>query len=99
MITNKRDEQAQGGWEAYYGPNLGYVQEQYERYVNDPESVDETYRKVFQLWGAPPMASAELEPAAAPKSVALDGNRFKIDLAPRVIARALLTLGEEYAGL
>ncbi|PQP85845.1 2-oxoglutarate dehydrogenase E1 component [Paenibacillus sp. AR247] len=77
MITNKRDEQAQGAWESYYGPNLGYVQEQYERYVNDPESVDETYRKVFQLWGAPPMASAELEPAAAPKSVALDGNLLK----------------------
>ncbi|MGG4044814.1 2-oxoglutarate dehydrogenase E1 component [Paenibacillus favisporus] len=77
MITNKRDEQAQGAWESYYGPNLGYVQEQYERYVNDPESVDETYRKVFQLWGAPPMASAELEPVAAPKSVALDGNLLK----------------------
>ncbi|OZB96290.1 2-oxoglutarate dehydrogenase E1 component [Paenibacillus sp. XY044] len=77
MITNKRDEQTQGAWESYYGPNLGYVQEQYERYANDPESVDETYRKVFQLWGAPPMASAVLEPAAAPKSVALDGNLLK----------------------
>ncbi|MEK4356567.1 2-oxoglutarate dehydrogenase E1 component [Paenibacillus sp. FSL M7-1455] len=65
MITNKSDTQTQGAWESYYGPNLGYVQEQYERYVNDPESVDETYRKVFETWGAPPMASAQTAPVSA----------------------------------
>jgi xanthine dehydrogenase YagS FAD-binding subunit len=36
---------------------------------------------------------------AVEDAIAFDGNRFKIDLAPRVIARALLTIGEEYAGL
>jgi xanthine dehydrogenase YagS FAD-binding subunit len=34
---------------------------------------------------------------AVEDAVAYEDNRFKIDLVPRVIARALLTLGEEYA--
>ncbi|TMV46934.1 2-oxoglutarate dehydrogenase E1 component [Paenibacillus mesophilus] len=41
-------------WRKYYGPNLGYVQEQYERYAIDPESVDASFRELFQRLGAPP---------------------------------------------
>lgn len=41
-------------WRTYYGPNLGYVQEQYERYAADPESVDRTFRDLFERLGAPP---------------------------------------------
>ncbi|MDR0267351.1 MAG: 2-oxoglutarate dehydrogenase E1 component [Paenibacillus sp.] len=78
MITDKKDMQTQGAWESYYGPNLGYVQEQYERYVKDPESVDETFRKVFQLWGAPPMATTQLTPVSgAPANVQLNAELLK----------------------
>lgn len=42
-------------WRTYYGPNLGYVQEQYERYAADPESVDRSFRELFESWGAPPL--------------------------------------------
>ncbi|GGG14938.1 2-oxoglutarate dehydrogenase E1 component [Paenibacillus abyssi] len=41
-------------WQTYYGPNLGYVQEQYERYVNDNTSVDREFQVLFEQWGAPP---------------------------------------------
>ena len=37
----------------FYGPNLGYVLELYEKYVKDPESVDEETRSYFQQWGDP----------------------------------------------
>lgn len=40
-------------WESYYGPNLGYVQEQYELYKQDPNSVDEGYRELFERYGEP----------------------------------------------
>ncbi|MGE6226917.1 2-oxoglutarate dehydrogenase E1 component [Paenibacillus chitinolyticus] len=41
-------------WESYYGPNLGYIQEKYEQYLNDPDSVEAAYRDLFARFGAPP---------------------------------------------
>jgi 2-oxoglutarate dehydrogenase E1 component len=37
----------------FYGPNLGYVLELYERYREDPESVDERTREFFETWSPP----------------------------------------------
>ena len=37
----------------FYGPNLGYVLELYERYREDPESVDEQSREFFEGWKPP----------------------------------------------
>ena len=34
----------------FHGPNLGYVQELYQRYLNDPNSVDEATRRLFKRW-------------------------------------------------
>ncbi len=41
----------------FYGPNLGYVLELYERYREDPESVDERTRDFFDSW-----SPAKVEP-------------------------------------
>lgn len=53
-------------WSNYYGPNLGYVQEQYEQYLLNPESVNSTFRELFATWGAPPSGTVN---AAAASSV------------------------------
>src|ERR671920_867758 len=37
----------------FYGPNLGYVLELYERYIEDPGSVDERARSFFENWSPP----------------------------------------------
>nr|WP_233451977.1 2-oxoglutarate dehydrogenase E1 component [Rubrobacter xylanophilus] len=37
----------------FYGPNLGYVLELYERYREDPSSVDEESRRFFERWSPP----------------------------------------------
>src|SRR4028119_429730 len=37
----------------FYGPNLGYVLELYERYREDPASVDEGAREFFESWSPP----------------------------------------------
>jgi 2-oxoglutarate dehydrogenase E1 component len=34
----------------FHGPNLGYVLELYERYQNNPDSVDEAARALFRQW-------------------------------------------------
>src|SRR5438045_18808 len=44
----------------FYGPNAGYVLELYERYLQDPASVDAATRAIFDTW------SLEKPPAAAP---------------------------------
>jgi len=48
------DERKLSPWQSYYGPNLGYVQEQYERFLEDPSSVNDEDRELFERWGAPP---------------------------------------------
>lgn len=40
-------------WENLTGPNLGYVLDMYEEYLNDPSSVDEELRQLFETWGPP----------------------------------------------
>jgi 2-oxoglutarate dehydrogenase E1 component len=34
----------------FHGPNLGYILELYEQYRNDPNSVDESTRRLFEQW-------------------------------------------------
>ena len=36
--------------ETFYGPNAGYVQELYERYLQNPANVDPQTRAVFDSW-------------------------------------------------
>ena len=39
--------------QSFYGPNLGYIVELYEQYLEDPESVDAETRRYFDELGAP----------------------------------------------
>jgi len=34
----------------FHGPNLGYILDLYEQFLDDPNSVDETTRRLFQHW-------------------------------------------------
>ncbi len=59
----------------FYGPNLGYVLELYERYREDPASVDEGAREFFESWRPPRSNGAGANgggAAAAPGGVELD---------------------------
>ncbi|WP_373231112.1 2-oxoglutarate dehydrogenase E1 component [Cohnella sp.] len=44
----------QSQWQQYYGPNLGYIQEQYDIFMQNPEAVSPQYRDLFAQLGAPP---------------------------------------------
>lgn len=45
----------QAPWENFSGPNLGYLGEQYEQFLNDPAAVDPELRELFEQFGAPPI--------------------------------------------
>lgn len=53
-------------WSKYCGPNLGYIQEKYEQFSEDPSSVEAHYRELFTIYGPPPLTTEE---AAAPAPV------------------------------
>ncbi|WP_106765934.1 2-oxoglutarate dehydrogenase E1 component [Paenibacillus faecalis] len=48
------DRMTDGPWQKYHGPNLGYIQDQYEKFLEDPQSVEPAYRELFASWGSPP---------------------------------------------
>ncbi|MEF2243514.1 2-oxoglutarate dehydrogenase E1 component [Paenibacillus sp. IITD108] len=62
------EERNHSPWKNYYGPNLGYVQEQYELYLTDPSAVEASVRELFELWGAPPSITSAAKGAASSTS-------------------------------
>ncbi|MDQ3428460.1 MAG: 2-oxoglutarate dehydrogenase E1 component, partial [Actinomycetota bacterium] len=59
----------------FYGPNLGYVLELYERYREDPDSVDEGAREFFGSWSPPRPNGTNGGAATAPRDIELDVER------------------------
>ncbi|KXG08878.1 2-oxoglutarate dehydrogenase E1 component [Anoxybacillus sp. P3H1B] len=55
---NTLSDSSRSPWEKFHGPNLGYVMEMYEQYVQDPNLVDEELRSLFDRWGPPELADA-----------------------------------------
>ncbi len=41
-------------WQQFHGPNAGYILELYEKYQQDPNSVDAATRAQFEKWPPPP---------------------------------------------
>ncbi|QPC46564.1 2-oxoglutarate dehydrogenase E1 component [Mangrovibacillus cuniculi] len=40
-------------WDIFHGPNLGYMMEMYDRYLEDSSSVDSEMKEMFDQWGSP----------------------------------------------
>src|SRR5690625_3965606 len=51
-VTQNGDS-TQGFWKNFHGPNIGYIEEQYELFKEEPEKVDPTIQELFQKYGAP----------------------------------------------
>jgi 2-oxoglutarate dehydrogenase E1 component len=46
-------------WQGFHGPNLGYVIDLYEKYLEDPDLVDPEMKAYFEQWGPPVSAKEE----------------------------------------
>jgi 2-oxoglutarate dehydrogenase E1 component len=55
--------------DSFYGPNAGYVLELYERYRQNPTSVDPDTRAIFENW-SPPSLETPSSPATAVQTAA-----------------------------
>ncbi|MDF1509848.1 2-oxoglutarate dehydrogenase E1 component [Robertmurraya sp. DFI.2.37] len=47
-------------WQGFHGPNLGYVIEMYEAYLENPDSVDEEIKAYFAENGPPTLEKSEI---------------------------------------
>jgi len=88
-------DQQQGAvpWKQFYGPNLGYLQEQYEQFRNNPDSVAASYRDMFIRWGAPeiPDSFDQAEPEQQAGRLPANGNESA--LLQKAIMAGKLVLG------
>ncbi len=72
--------------ETFYGPNAGYVLDLYERYKQDPASVDEATRALFATWS--PDTSAQ-ETGPLPKVLRGESRRPQVE-ATKIVASSAL---------
>ncbi|MCA0757482.1 2-oxoglutarate dehydrogenase E1 component [Paenibacillus sp. N4] len=90
------DERNYSPWQSYYGPNLGYVQEQYERFLTDPNSVEASLRELFVRFGAPPSDTvgkgAASKPSAQPAAAAAVTGSIDANMLKKVVAAHQLML-------
>src|SRR5436309_11368437 len=80
--------------ENFYGPNAGYVLELYERYRQNPASVDAATRAIFDTWSpGPASVGAGQDNQAAPTLQHIEGVQgteaipFQVD---KIVAAAAL---------
>src|SRR5712692_7486035 len=80
--------------ETFYGPNAGYVLELYERYLQNPASVDAATRAIFDTWS---QDDIQLQPTQLQQQDDRTNGRvpFQVShvVAASALAQAIRTLG------
>jgi len=92
------NEKMQELWQQFFGPNLGYVQEQYDIYLQNPEAVSPQYRELFSQYGAPPRTDAATAysvnaPQVSGGSAPFDANLLKKAIAAGQLAWNIRSFG------
>ncbi|MEG0259932.1 MAG: 2-oxoglutarate dehydrogenase E1 component [Lysinibacillus sp.] len=77
-------------WSAFAGPNLGYVMEQYDLFLQSPEEVEPELVSLFQQFGAPVVTDGEV---SVSNSTIVSGNDYKKILAAVKLADTIRANG------
>ena len=70
--VTQKDESLVRFWGEFHGPNIGYVEEQYDLYNEAPEKVDQSLREIFDQYGAPISLDTIEEVQTRPQTTAVD---------------------------
>ncbi|API91134.1 2-oxoglutarate dehydrogenase E1 component [Virgibacillus pantothenticus] len=69
----QNEESNERFWSEFHGPNMGYVEEQYDLYKADPEAVDPSIKKMFDEHGAPQwLSQANVSVGAEAQATSID---------------------------
>lgn len=88
----------QSPWSAFSGPNLGYVMEQYDLFLQSPEEVDSDLVSLFQQYGAPSIVTSS-QTAVNDASSAVASNNFDKVIRAIQLADAIRTHGHLAANI
>lgn len=80
-------------WSAFSGPNLGYVMEQYDLFLESPENVDSELAELFKKYGSP------VQTTGSAPSVQVDDSLLDTVLKAIQLADAIRTHGHEAADI
>ncbi|CAM3985714.1 2-oxoglutarate dehydrogenase E1 component [Alicyclobacillus pomorum] len=73
-------------WQDFHGPNRGYILELYEQYLQDPTSVDEETRALFDQFGNPADFVGSGSAGDAPLAANVPSSVLSPDFARRLVA-------------
>lgn len=82
-ISMSKPDTSRGSLSGFHGPNLGYIVELYERYLEDPHSVDPEVKEYFDE-GNVPTFETEAPPVRAGGGALQESNTEKIIAAIRM---------------
>jgi 2-oxoglutarate dehydrogenase E1 component len=91
-------QQAGSPWFAFSGPNLGYVMEQYELFLQSPEEVPSELVELFNYYGAPVVADATTGEVSVQVAAPASGDYKKV-LAAVKLAQTIREFGHLAADL
>lgn len=63
----QNEESSERFWGQFNGPNMGYVEEQYDLYKEDPEKLDASTKEMFDKYGAPDWLHQSNDDQSLPK--------------------------------
>ncbi|WP_186579348.1 2-oxoglutarate dehydrogenase E1 component [Aquibacillus kalidii] len=87
-------ESSERFWNNFHGPNMGYLEEQYERYLENPEAVDKSIKDMFDEHGAPEWLDNTGDKGTAPSF-----NNVNIDIKKLTSAMKLVEAIRRYGHL
>lgn len=99
-MPGEKSSHGQTPWQRFYGPNLGYLNDLYEQYLEDPDSVDAQLKELFERWGEPPVTlnGAPRVPVAETRD-AVDWEMMQKVAAAGKLARNIRTYGHLAANI
>lgn len=83
-------------WSVFSGPNLGYIMEQYDLYLQNPEEVDPNLIELFEAYGAPVIEDV---PTVEGGVVSVQPDNMKKVFAAVQLADAIRSFGHYAADL
>ncbi|MFY4776893.1 2-oxoglutarate dehydrogenase E1 component [Metabacillus sp. RGM 3146] len=93
----------QVSWEDFHGPNLGYVMDLYEQYLENPESVDADLKELFDTLGEPSETEIQgrvHQPSSAPAELsAFSADKIQKIASAVKLAEDIRTYGHVYASI
>ncbi|RDW18504.1 2-oxoglutarate dehydrogenase E1 component [Oceanobacillus arenosus] len=85
-------------WEQFYGPNKGYIEQQYDLYKQNPDAVEASIKEIFDTYGAPEWMNHNVQDISG-TSINLTINKVKKLSSALKLVEAIRRYGHQAADI